>query len=258
MSKLADKLQGLLKVSTAPLGFHPSASEAKEPAMLLIAGLSGTDAEEARALAEGHADAGLVLNRSLDMKVIELMVKTMNDIPLGVLLDDTSKEKQAEIIDTGCDFIVFGMGMPIAVLGGEKVGKFLMVEPSSNQNLVRAINDVEIDGVLITAGGESVITVEHLLVCRRFSELVNKPLMMSVPSLVMSTEFVSLWKAGIDGIVTPPAQPAKALIELRGVMEALPKEAKHRRGKLDVILPHYRVGAVAEVEEEEEEEEEDI
>lgn len=256
MSKLADKLQSLLKVSTAPLGFHPSANEAKEPAMLLVAGLSGTDAEEARALAEGHADAGLILNRSLDMKSIERMVKTMDGIPLGVLLEDANKEKQAEIIDAGCDFIVFDMSMPIAVLGGEKVGKFLMVEPSSNQNLVRAINDLDIDGVLISTGGESVITVEHLLVCRRFSELVNKPLMMSVPSLVMSTEFVSLWKAGIDGIVTPPAQPAKALIELRGVMEALPKEAKHRRGKLDVMLPHYRVDAVAEEEEEEEEDEE--
>jgi len=258
MSKLADKLQSLLKVSTAPLGFHPSASEAKEPAMLVIAGLSGTDSDEARVLAEGHADAGLILNRSFDIKVVERMIKTMDDIPLGVLLEDANKEKQAEVIDAGCDFIVFDMAMPIAVLQGEKVGKFLMVEPSSNQNLVRAINDVDIDGVLINAGGESVITVEHLLICRRFSELVNKALMMSVPSLVMSTEFVSLWKAGIDGIVTPPAQPAKALIELRGVMEALPKEAKHRRGKLDVVLPHYRVDAVAEEEEEEEEEDEEI
>jgi len=254
MSKLADKLQSLLKVSTAPLGFHASASEAKEPAMLLIAGLSGTDAEEARALAEGHADAGLILNRSLDVKVIERMVKTVEGIPLGVLLEDANKEKQAEIMEAGCDFIVFDMGMPIAVLQEEKVGKFLMVEPSLNQNLVRAINDLDIDGVLINTGGESVITVEHLLMCRRFSELVNKPLMMSVPSLVMSTEFVSLWKAGIDGIVTPPAQPAKALIGLREVMEALPKEVKHRRGKVDVVLPRYRVDAVAEEEEEEEEE----
>lgn len=255
MSKLADKLQSLLKVSTAPLGFHPSASEVKEPAMLLIAGLSGTDADEAKALAEGHADAGLIFNRSLDTNVIEGMVKTMDDIPLGVLLDDANREKQAEIIDTGCDFMVFDMGMPIAVLQGEKVGKFLMVEPSSNQNLARAINDLDIDGVLISTGGESVITVEHLLICRRFSELVNKPLMLSLPSLVTSTEFVSLWKAGIDGIVTPPAQPAKALVELRGVMEALPKEAKHRRGKLDVMLPQYRGDIAAEEEEEEEEEE---
>jgi len=256
MSKLVDKLQGLSKVSTAPLGFHPSAGESKEPAMVLIAGLSGTDAVEARVLAEGHVDAGLILNQSFDIKVIEQMVKAMDDIPLGVLLEDTNKEKQAEVIDTGCDFVVFGVGMPIAVLQGEKVGKFLMVEPSSNQNLVRAINDLDIDGVLISTGGEPVITVEHLLICRRFSELVNKPLMMSLPSLVTSTEFVSLWKAGIDGVVTPPTQSAKALVELRGVMEALPREAKHRRSKLDVMLPHYGGDIAAEEEEEEEEEEE--
>jgi len=258
MSKLADKLQSLLKVSTTPLGFHPSASETRERAMLLIAGLSGADAEEARALADGRADAGLVLSRSLDIKVIELMVKAMNDIPLGVLLEAGNSEKQAEIIDAGCDFIVFDMGMPMAVLGGEKVGKFLMLGPSPNQNLVRAINDLDIDGVVIAAGGESVITVEHLLVCRRFSELLTKPVMLSVPSSVMSAELVSLWKAGIDGIVTPPAQPDEALKELREAIEALPKEAKHRRGRLDVILPHYRVDTVAEVEEEEEEEKEEI
>jgi len=254
MSTLVDKLQSLSRVTAGPLGFHPSSSETKESAMLLIAGLAGADVGKTEALAEAGVDAALILNRSVDIRVIEQMVKAMSGVPLGVLLPDANKEELAEIVNTGCDFIVFDMTTPIAVLEGGKVGKLLMVEPSLNQNLVRTINDIDIDGMLINKGEGSVITVEHLLVCQRFSELLNKPLVMNLPALVTSTEFVSLWKAGIDGVVTPPTQSAKELIELRRMMRALPKEAKRRRSKLDVVLPRYGGDLAAEEEEEEEEE----
>lgn len=253
MSKLVDKLQSLSKPSTAPLGFHAAATEAKSSPMLLVAGLSRASAKEAKVLAHGNVDAGLILNQSFNIKSIKQMARVMDDIPLGVFLGDISEEKLAGLASAGCDFVVFDMKIPITVLQGKELGKFLMVEPSFDPNLVRAINDLDIDGVLINRVEELVITVEYLLICQRFSEHLDKPLMISLPSLITSAEFGDLWKAGIKGIVIPPAQPAKVFIELKRMVENLPKGPKRRRGKPGVMLLHYEGDIAAEEEEEEEE-----
>ena len=52
MSKFVDKLQSLSKSSATPIGFHPSISKLKSPAMLLIAGLSGRQVKEAKIVAD--------------------------------------------------------------------------------------------------------------------------------------------------------------------------------------------------------------
>jgi hypothetical protein len=127
-----------------------------------------------------------------------------------------------------------------------------MIEPSLAQGLVRAINGLNIDGVFINRGEEPFITVQHLLICQRFSELLDKPLVITAPSLVTSAELGNLYEAGIDGVVAPPGQPPEALTELRKMIDNLPRGAKRHRGKVDVALPHYS-GDVA-IEEEEEEE----
>ena len=252
MSKFVDKLQRLSKSLAPSLGFHPAASESKSSAMLLIAGLSEVDVKEAKIVANVNADAGLILNQSFNTKIIKQMVEAAGDVPLGVFVKDSGEEKVNELVGLGCDFVVFDVKMSAVALQGEGIGKFLMVEPSLDQGLIRAINSLDVDGVFINRGKESFITVEHLLIGQRFRELLSKPLVVTLPSLVTSAELSNLWQIGIDGIVIPPAQPKEALTELRGIIDNLPKEAKHRRGKIGVILPYY--GGDIAVEEEEEEE----
>ena len=252
MSKFVDKLQRLSKSSALRPDFHPAANEPKNSSMLLVAELSGVDIKEAKVIADGNVDAGLILNQNFNTKIIKQMAEVMADVPLGVFVKDMSEEKMSELTGWDCDFVVFDMKMSAIALQGERIGKFLMVEPSLEQGLVRAINCLEVDGVFINRGEESFITVEHLLICQRFSELLSKPLVVTLPSLVTSAELSNLWQIEIDGIVIPSAQPKEAFTELRRVIDNLPKEAKRRRGKIGVILPHY-AGDVA-VEEEEEEE----
>jgi methylmalonyl-CoA mutase cobalamin-binding subunit len=137
----------------------------------------------------------------------------------------------------------------------EGVGKFLMIEPSLDQGLVRAINSLEVDGVFISSkSGESFIAVEHLLVCRRFVELLGKPVIMALPSLVTRAELTSLWQVGIDGIIAPSTQSVEALAGLKKMIGELPKRARGRRAKAGVILPHYGGGVAGEEDEEQEEE----
>jgi len=254
MSKFVDKLQSLSKSSTTPIGFHPSASESKSPAMLLIAGLSGTKVKEAKIVADVNVDAGLILDEGPSDKVVKQMVEAVSDIPLGIFVKGMNEEKINELASLGCDFVVFDIKAAATVLHKEKVGKFLMIEPSLDQGFVRAINSFEVDGVFISnSGGDSFVAVEHLLVCRRFVELLEKPVIMALPSLVTKAELANLWQAGVDGVVAPSTQSGEALTELKKMIGDLPKGARGRRAKADVKLPQYG-GLVAEEEDEEQEE----
>ena len=254
MSKFVDKLQSLSKSSTTPIGFHPSVSELKSPALLLIAGLSGTQVKEAKIVADVNADAGLILDEGPSARIVRQMVEAVGDIPLGLFVKGMSEEKIDELASLGCDFVVFDIRIPAAVLHKEEVGKFLMIEPSLDQGFVRAINSLDIDGVVISSRGEdSFVAVEHLLVCRRFVELLEKPVIMALPSLVTKTELASLWQAGVDGVVAPSTQSVETLAELGKMISDLPKRARGRRTKAGVKLPHYS-GLVAGEEDEEQEE----
>jgi len=254
MSKFVDKLQSLSKSSTTPIGFHPSASESKSPAMLLIAGLSGTKVNEAKIVADVNADAGLILGEGPSARIVKQMVEAVGDVPLGVFVKGMSEEKINELASLGCDFVVFDIRIPAAVLHKDKVGKFLMIEPSLDQGFARAINSLEVDGVFISSRSEdSFVAVEHLLVCQRFVELLEKPVIMSLPSSVTKAELTSLWQAGVDGVVVPPAQSAETLAELKKMIGDLPRGARGRRDKAGVKLPHYG-GLVAGEEDEEQEE----
>jgi len=253
MSKFVNKLQSLSKSSTTPIGFHPSASESKNPAMLLIAGLSGAQVKEAKILADVNADAGLILSEGLSPKIVRQMVEAMGDVPLGVFVKGMSEEKINELASLGGDFLVFDIKAAAAVLHKEELGKFLMIEPSLDHGLVRAINSLEVDGVFISRGGDSFVAVEHLLICQRFVELLGKPVIMTLPSLVTKAELTSLWQAGVHGVVAPPAQSVETLAELKKMIGELPRGARGRRAKADVKLPHYG-GLVASEEDEEQEE----
>jgi hypothetical protein len=253
MSKFVDKLQSLSKSSSTPIGFHPSVSESKRPAMLLVVGLAGTEEKEARIVADVNADAGLILGDDPRGKVVKQMIEAVGDVPLGVFVKSMSEGKMNELDSEGCDFVVFDIKIPAAVLQKGRIGKFLMIEPSLDQGLVRAINSLEVDGVFMSSkSGDSFVAVEHLLFCRRFVELLEKPVIMSLPPLVTKAELTSVWQAGIDGVVTFSTQSIATLAELKKMIGDLPGGPRGRRAKVGVVIPHQE-GLMGGGEDEEEE-----
>jgi hypothetical protein len=254
MSKFVDKLQDLSKSSTTPIGFRTSVSELKRQPMLLIAGLSGAKIDEAKIVADSNADAGLIWDEGSSTKVAGQIVKALSDIPLGVVLKGMSQEKIDEIASVGYDFIVFDINMTALILQKEGVGKFLMIEPSLDQGFVRAINSLDIDGVFISNRNKDLfLAVEHLLVYRRFVEILEKPVIITLPSLVTKGELTSLWQAGVVGLVSSLRQSGKSLGELEKMINELPGKLKSRRAKADVKLPPYQGSDVGDENEEEEE-----
>ena len=253
MSKLVDKLRQLSRPSLQ-MGFHSGGAGSAPPSMLLIAGLRGKDAAEARALADSNIDAGLILE-PVEAAQIKQIARAMGSLPLGVFLSGESSPGAAEIADSGGDFIVFDTRMPIKTLEAKGLGKFLAVELSLESSLIGGISELEVDGVVIV-NKQPTITIEHLLFCRRVIAATAKPLLIAVASLLTKEDISSLWEAGVAGIVTPPGQPSRQLSPLREMIAALPRRRRRGRGETGVALPHY--GVSVEPEEEEEEEGEEI
>ena len=252
MSKFADKLRSLSKSSSAPIGFHPAVSAVRSPSMLLIVGLSETRVKEARTVADIAADAGLIVSEGTGAKTVKQVIEAVGDVPLGVFVKGMCETEIDELVSLGCDFVVFDIGGVAAILSKKEVGKFLMIEPSLDQGLVRAINSFEVDGVLISGGGDSVMTVERLLVCRRSVELLEKPVIMMLPSLVTKEELIRLWQAGVDAVVSASAESTDALFELKKMLGDLPRRARNRRATAGVVLPRYGGDVIGEEDEQEE------
>jgi hypothetical protein len=236
------------------MGFHPAVSGVKSPAMLLVVRLSGTQVQEAKVVAEVHADAGLIVSEGTSAKAVGQVVEAFGNVPLGVFVKGMNEKEIDELVSLGCDFVVFDVKAAAGILSKKEVGKFLTVEPSLEQGLVRAINRLDVDGVFVSPrSGDSFVAVEHLLVCRRSVELLEKPVMMTLPSLVTKTTLTNLWQAGVDGVVAPSTQPVEALAELKKMIADLPRGARGRRPRAGVMLPRSGEGVVGEEDEEQEE-----
>jgi hypothetical protein len=247
MSKFAEKLRRIYRGSAPSMGFRKSA-ELDNPLLLIVADLTKASVKEAKAIAGAGIDAGIVSSEGLNAASFEKLVKAAGDVPLGLFLESASKQKIAKL----GDFVVFGVKMPLEVVNEEGVGKLLKIEPSLDQGLVRAINELPIDGVLV-AGEESQVTIERLLICQRFAELLGKPLLVTVGSSVASGELSSLCEAGISGLLISEGLPAGAFADLKKSISSLPRTAK-RKARGAALLP--RLGGELGVEAEEEEEEE--
>ncbi len=254
MSKLVDKLRSISESYTPPMGFRSSASESKGAAMLLVGGVSHVNVKEAELMVNANVDGVLVYGHGMGSHDVRQMVEAMGDIPLGIFLGEGSRDTMERIAESGCDFVVFDVKAPMASLQEGDMGRFLAVEPSLDVGLVRAINGLDVDGVLINRGKESFVTIEYLLLCQRSGDLLDKALFAALPSLITNEELSILWEAGIDGIVAPPGQGSEELLKLKEMISGLPTGIKRRRGKPGVIVPHY--GGSLSTEEEEEEEEE--
>jgi len=257
VSKLIDKLNQMSKGGSKPIGFRAAPSASTKTKMLLIASLA--QAGEVSRLADslGGADAVLIGKAGSGAKTIQKAAQSLPDIPWGLQLDDLGKEIKP-VMEAGCDFIVFPANATLAISEDDGVGKILQVEPSLSEGLLRAINALPVDAVLIASepGEELRLTWHHLMRFQRFADLLTKPLLASVPLGVTAGELQALWKTGVDGVVVAAEPPVERLKELCQMIDGLTLPSRAGE-KVEVLLPRIggETGTVTEAEEEEEEEE---
>ena len=260
MSKFIDKLNQVSQAVPLSMGFRQRRSVSPKPKILLVASLARSNLEDLADCVAG-ADAGLlhISELSSGAKTLRKISQVVPDIPWGGWLRGGRGEIK-QMVKVGCDFVVFpAANTSMVMFQDDEVGKILEVESSLSEGLLRAINELPVDAVLVTneqAEGYF-LTWHHLMLFQRFADLLTKPLLVSIPSVVTASELQVLWETGVDGVVVEVGvgQPAERLKELRQVIDKIVFPSPRKRKKAEALLPHISRETSAIIEEEEEEEE---
>ncbi len=260
MSKFIDKLKQVSEAAPQPMGFRVTQLASAKPKMMLVASLAQANIENLAEHVTG-ADAGLlqIAELSSGVKTIQEISQVVPDIPWGEWLKESGQGEVKQMAEAGCDFVVFpAANTSLALFQSDEMGTILEVESSLSEGLLRAVNELPINAVLI-AGEQKEgysLTWHHLMLFRRFADLLTKPLLVFIPSTVTANELQALLETGISGVVVEVGvgQPAGKLKELRQIIDKLRPPSPSKLEKAEVLLP--QIGRETSIEAEEEEEEE--
>ncbi|MHB8104721.1 MAG: hypothetical protein ACYDG5_04190 [Dehalococcoidales bacterium] len=256
MSKLIDKLNKLSQAAPAPMGFHTSKPVKAGSKILIIGRLALNIAPPTKS--NTGVDAILIHadEAAPAVKDIQKTAKSLGDIPWGIYLEGSSGDLAA-LIEAGCDFVVFSPASRIPDLPqDEKIGKVLQVESSMDDGLLRAVNDLPVDAVLIVDSLESgeTLMMHQLMIYRHLAAFISKPLIVPVPANITEAELKALQDAEIDGVMAE--MDGENLKELRKTITKLPPRTVKKGDKGGIILPHVGREATTPPPDEEEEEDE--
>lgn len=248
MSKFIDKLKQLSQTAPEPMGFKAAAAATPKPKMLLVARVADF-ADVA------GADAGVISLTGPGAKSIKEALKAAPDIPWGGWLGDSVREDIKPLI-AECDFLVFPSNAALTTLPSDKVGKVLEVPPSLGDGLLRAVEELPVDAVLMDsalADGQP-LTWNHLMQFQRCANLLTKPVLVSVSHTVTSSELQAMHAVGVKGIVVEvkAGQPAGRLAELRQAIDKIVLPAPANRRRPMALIPNLGAAVAEEAEEEEE------
>jgi len=255
MSRFIDRLKQVSQGAPQHIGFRRAPAALEKPKIQLVARLAEGDIDS---LADytGGADAALlpVSRASSGRETLKRISEAMAEVPWGGWLGDIAPGKVRQIVRQGCDFVVFpAAGTPLTMAGGDEAGKILQVEASLSEGLLRAVNELPVDAVLVTSEekGKDPLTWYELMLFQRLATLLTKPLLVSVPPGVSAGELQALWEAGVDGVVV---EAGTGVVQgLRQTIDGLTFPIPRKREKREALLPRAggESGVVAETEEEE-------
>jgi hypothetical protein len=246
VSKFIDKLKAVSAGGLQPLGFRTVGVKPR-PKMLLVAHIAqpGTEPDFS------GADAVLVSVPKAGAKTPKTLFKSAPRIPWGGWIKDVGRKEVEQLGELKADFVVFPVaGVPKFILEDEKLGKIIEVEPAFDASLLKAIDDLPLDAVIV-AGEKPTLSWRELMLLRRGANLLNKPLLVVVSPDIIPEEMQALYDVGVRGVVV-----ASKLDKLRRIINKL-TPPKGGKGRAEPLLPRLRVKAGTLDEEEDEEEEED-
>ncbi len=205
------------------------------------------------------ADAGLlrISKPGSGAKTLQKMCRAVPDIPWGGWLGDVGSGGIKELVKAGGDFVVFSAAnTPLAILQDDQVGKVLEIETSLSEGLLRAVNELPVDAVLIAGQQEKgySLTWHHLMLFQHVADLITKPLLISIPSSITADELQVLWEVGVNGVVieTEAEQAGERLAAIRQKIDKLTLPAIRKGGDMKALLPHIGEEADAAIEDDEE------
>ena len=239
MSQLIKKLRQVSESTAPSLGFKTAAASSARP-MLLIAVVSEGDLSGLAGITEAKVDAVMVLSQDLkkDIETFKTMAKDLGDIPWGIQPESIAGEDIKELIEAGGDFVTFAASKAPAALLEEETGKVIRLSLPLDDGLIKTIDQMPIDTILLDLRGEGgTLTVSHLIECQRLSLSTRKPVMTAVDLKLDNRDLQALWEAGINGVAVEAKTELKPeLLRLHQAIEAISKTPR-KSGERRTMLP---------------------
>lgn len=248
------------------MGFGAAQTRAKSSPMLLVASVPVGDDAVAALAAKSGADALLLPVKQLakERGIPSRIAPAGIEIPWGVSLETVNREGIEQLIELGCDFVVFNADKaPATVLSEERIGTVLHLDPSLSDSLTRTVSRLTVDAVFlsISSDDQPALTVQQLMVYQRLVSGAGKHVLAAIPEGLPVGDLESLWELGVRGVVVDmaTAHPEERLSQVKEAIQRLPTTEKKKRKKVIAIVPIISEpvgGATPEEEEEDDEEEE--
>ena len=243
MSRFVEKLEKVGTSSPIPMGFGAAGRDGESPDSLLLIARSTVGGLNRKAgILDSHPDAYLVDIGSSKPADLGKTAEKLGQRLWGIEAEVLDGPKARELKELGCDFVVFrDEDTGAEVLNDEELGKFIAVGLDLTEEAARAIQELPIDGVLVTLGPEMLpLTVQKLMAIQSARCLVDKPFLIAAKPELGGSELESLRNAGILGLVLN-SDSRDALTRTKDAIVALPRQRSGGR-RAGALAPHPTSG----------------
>ena len=178
MSRLIDTIEKAGLQSAPPLGFGAAAGmEQAAPDLVLIESVSAGQIDDP-ALGTSVADAIVVKSSGSTERT-----PSLEGMVWGVRSSSFTLEQSTDLVDKGCDFVVFeSLETHASVLNDEDLGVIAAVPADMDEESVRALLELPVDGVLFTPPlREPPLTIGTLMAVQALRGLTDKSLLVEAP-----------------------------------------------------------------------------
>ena len=257
MSKFLDRLDRLARGPSNPMGFGASSRVEKLPAMGLLASVTQEQATSG-SLASSGVD-GFIIKGAIDDGQLSSFVSQVGDLPWGMEVPRLDGGTASSYVEKGADFFRFGAnGVEVGALSAEEPAYLLSVPLDSEERILRGVEDLPVDGVVLTVDSSGLpLDLSQLMSLSAVRCMFSKYLLVDLPGVVGAGELRGLRDIGVDAVIMDVTSVSgEALAQFQEDLLNLPRQRKPRSSKSDAMLPRnaFRLPATRQQDDDDEEE----
>jgi len=240
MSQLQKRIQRLQRRDGPGIGFGRVSRE-QPRAMALIA--TGNDAAALAAAIEAEADA-IIVEAATAAEAARLMEGTASEkVSVGALLPSLSEADAEALRGAKCDFVVSPLDTTdSAAVDTEKTGQVVMASLDMEDNTLRALAPLGLDGLFVKRSGGR-MTLGQQLALVRLASFASTGLLVTVAADASVGELRVLRDSGAVAVVAPAGASADALRALSDSLKAVPAPKRGRREGAEIAIVPAAAGA---------------
>ncbi len=254
MSQLQKTIARIQRREGPAIGFGRVPRE-QPRAMALLATVR--DAAAARAALDAGADAVLFLAGSAALAADQLRGVAGPKVAAGVSLPVLSVADAEKLREAGCDFVISPLETTdSAAVDVEKMGHLVVASESVEDNVLRALGPLGLDGLFVQrAHGPMKLSEQLGLV--RLASFSNTGLVVTVDLAASAADLRVLRDSGAVAVVAPEGASAADIASLNERLRAVPAPRKARPDSNQVALVPSLIGGRDHDEDDDEDDEED-